>query len=131
MGRKRKKRNRKKRVNGIIFPTNVAVLIIFTAALALGYLWMSTRCSKLGMEIKALEQEGARLDKKLMNEEYKWVSMKSPKNLEDVLSRYGISMTWPRRDQVVWLEDSPIADGIEQKFSRAEFTQVAEVRRGR
>ena len=131
MVRKRSKRNRKKRVNGSVFPTHLAGVIIFGAMLAIGYIFLCTRCDGLGKEIKVLEKEYAQLNKKFMNEEYKWVSMKAPGNIEEALVRYGIEMTWPRRDQVVWLADIPVAVDVKSSAVRTSGTRVAEVSRGR
>jgi len=105
MARKRK-RNRKKRVEGFVFPTRIGAVIVVLAMAALGYLWLYTQCDELGREIKKQEIEQTKLERKYLNEEYKWMRMKSPENIEATLARHGISMTWPRRDQVVWLVDA-------------------------
>ncbi len=108
MAGKRKRRNRKKRVDGFVVSKNYAGVVVFVFVAALSYLWLCSRCDELGGEIKTLEREQIQLENKFLNEEYKWTSMKSPGKLEATLLHYGISMTWPRRDQVVWLADARI-----------------------
>jgi len=131
MARKRK-RNRKKRVEGFVFPTRIGAVIVVLAMAALGYLWLYTQCDELGREIKKLETEQTKLQRKYLNEEYKWMRMKSPENIEATLARHGISMTWPRRDQVVWLADARLASVETGRPGRhnKRGARVAEVRRG-
>jgi hypothetical protein len=130
MARKRKRRNRKKRVDGFNFPIPFAGFIVIGVMLFLSYLWLCSRCDELGCEIKSLEKEQVKLENKFLNEEYKWMSMKSPKNIEETLMRYGISMTWPRRDQVVWLADAHGAIDMNSGDVRETNPGLAEVRRG-
>jgi len=123
MAARRKRRNRKKRVDGFIFPTPFAGILVFASVAALSYLWLCSRCEELGREIKKLEKQQVELTKKFLNEEYKWTRLKSPQSLEDSLARYGISMTWPRRDQVRWLADAQFRDdpsvpGLQEKTPR-------------
>ncbi len=131
MARKRKRRNRKKRVDGFVFPTHVVGVIVFVAVVALSYLWLYTRCDELGRNIKKLEVVQTQLERKYLNEEYKWMRMKSPENIEATLARYGISMTWPRRSQVVWLADARMAsvDLSRPAGRNGRGNQVAESRR--
>jgi hypothetical protein len=110
MAKRRKRRNRKKRVDGFIFPTPFAGILVFLSVAALSYLWLCSCSEELGREIKKLEKQKTELTKKFLNEEYKWTRMKSPKNIEATLARYGIAMTWPRRDQVMWLADTQIVE---------------------
>lgn len=100
-------RNNRKKKNGFVFPAPFASLIVLGAALALVYIWLCCRCDSLGRDLKALEIEGATLSKQFLNEEYRWTRMKAPENMERALTRLGIAMTWPRRDQVVYLYDTP------------------------
>jgi hypothetical protein len=129
MARKRKRRNRKKRVDGFIFPAPFAGVLVFISVAALSYLWLCSRCDELGREIKVLEKEQVQLENKFLNEEYKWMSMKSPKNIEETLMRYGIAMTWPRRDQVVWLADTYVPVDINTDEISENDGRLAAVRR--
>jgi hypothetical protein len=129
MARRRKRRNRKKRVDGFIFPTSFAGVLVFVSVLALSYLWLCSRCEELGREIKTLEGRQAELAKKLLNEEYKWTRMKAPGNIETALRRTGLAMTWPRRDQVVWLADARIQESPALQQFEERTPRLAGVRR--
>ena len=102
----RKKRNRRKRMDGYLFPVPVASLLVIAAIAALAYLWMISRCEAIGAEIKALEAQEAELAEKFLNEELKWTRMKSPRNLEKILARNGVRMDWPTPAQTVLLVDA-------------------------
>ncbi len=129
MAKRRKRRNRKKRVDGFIFPGSFAGVLVFASVAALSYLWLCSRCEELGREIKTLETQQVELTKKFLNEEYKWMRLKSPKSIEDSLARCGITMTWPRRDQVMWLADARIRDDNSVQSPRDTAPRLAGVRR--
>lgn len=101
-----KKKKNRKRVDGFVFPVPFAGALIVIATLALAYVWMGCRCEALGREIKGLEREKAILDKRCLNEEYRWTQMKSPRNLERVLAKNDMKMVWPEASQVVRISDS-------------------------
>jgi hypothetical protein len=129
MAKRRKRRNRKKRVDGFIFPGSFAGVLVCASVAALSYLWLCSRCEELGREIKTLETQQVELTKKFLNEEYKWMRLKSPKSIEESLARCGISMTWPRRDQVMWLADARIRDDNSVQSPRDTAPRLAGVRR--
>jgi hypothetical protein len=129
MARRRKRRNRKKRVDGFIFPTSFAGALVFASVVALSYLWLCSRCEEVGREIKTLESQQVQLAKKLLNEEYKWTRMKSPGSIENTLRRTGVKMTWPRRDQVVWLADARLRDDPRVQELQEMTPRFAGVRR--
>lgn len=107
----RRKRNRKKRVDGYLFPVPFASLLVVAGLAALAYLWMLSRCEAIGAEIKALEQAEAELTERYLNEELKWTRMRSPQNLERILARNGVRMDWPTGRQVVLLADAGLLTG--------------------
>jgi hypothetical protein len=103
------RRNRKKRrMNGFMVPAPFAIVVVLVATISLGYVWLGCRCDSVGKELKALETQKAELEKRILNEEYKWTRMKSPGSIEEALTRFGIVMTWPGREQVVRLSDKAI-----------------------
>lgn len=130
MTTKRKRRNRKKRVDGFVVSKNFAGILVFLSAAALSYLWLCSRCDELGSDIKKLEGEKVQLENKYLNEEYKWMSLKSPENLEETLLQYGIKMTWPRRDQVIWLADTQNQIDVDYGTKSKTDQRVAQVTRG-
>jgi hypothetical protein len=95
------RRNRKKRLHGSAFPVPFAGVAVAFVALALTYVWLGSRCDRLGQEIKTLETERVELNKKYMNAEFRWASLKSPQSLETALAAHQISMDWPSHEQVV------------------------------
>ena len=107
----RRKRNRKKRVDGYLFPVPFASLLVVAGLAALAYLWMLSRCEAMGAEIKALERADAELTERYLNEELKWTRMRSPQNLERILARNGVKMDWPTGQQVVLLADAGLLTG--------------------
>jgi len=100
------RRNRKKRMDGFMFPVPFAGFVVAASTLALGYVWLGCRCDSLGSDIRELEKESIALNKAYLNEEYRWTRIKSPRNIERALAAHGIQMTWPRRDQVVRLYET-------------------------
>jgi hypothetical protein len=111
MMKARRKRNRKKRVDGYLFPVPFASLLVFAGLAALSYLWMLSRCEAIGAEIKALERADAELTERYLNEELKWTRMRSPQNLDRILARNGVKMDWPSGRQVVLMADAGLWAG--------------------
>jgi len=102
----RRKRNRKKRVDGYLFPVPFATMLVVAGIAALAYLWMLSRCEAIGAEIKVLESAEAELIERYLNEELKWTRMRSPQNLERILARNSVKMDWPSGRQVVLMADA-------------------------
>ncbi len=126
----RRKRNRKKRVEGYLFPVPFASLLVVAGLAALAYLWMLSRCEAIGAEIKALERTEAELTERYLNEELKWTRMRSPQNLERILARNGVRMDWPTGRQVVLMADSGLwTGGDEPGVVLAEARQYAGLNR--
>ena len=98
---RRNRQNRK--LNGTSFPAPFAGVVVLVSVLGLSYVWLVGQCEAIGKELKDLEKTQAVLHKKYLNEEYRWMRMKSPRNMERALARCGIEMDWPRSDQIVWL----------------------------
>ena len=100
------RKNRKKRLHGFVLPAPFTGIVVAGALLALSYVWLDCRCESIGRDIKNLEAEKTQLKKDLLSEESRWSKMKSPVNIEAVLAKHNIVMTWPRQDQVVRLYDA-------------------------
>jgi len=129
----RKKNRKKNRKGGFLFPVPLAGIIALVCGLGLAYVWLGCGCESLGRELKDLEGQRAVALKKYRNEECRWAWMKSPRNMERSLSRHGLAMTWPRRDQVVRLYDPGDADlamdgdpGDALRIARLERTYMNE-----
>ena len=117
----RRNRKNRKQVHGYNFPVPFAGAILVLSSLALVYVWLGCRCESLGKDIKELEVKKSILDKKYLNEEYRWIKMKSLGNIEKTLAKSGITMTWPRRDQVVRI--------YEERSYRNSMAQLDRMRR--
>jgi len=115
------RKNRKKRkLGGFMLPRPFAGIVALLAAFALGYVWLGSRCEALGRDLKVLEDESLMLHKQYLQEEYKWIQMKSPHELEKALERHNIIMTWPKSDQVVRLSDQNLFE--EPSFEESDET---------
>ena len=125
--RRSKNRNRKKtKTKGFIFPTPLAAILVLVAMVCLSYLWLCGRTEALGMQIKRMENEKAKLERRIANEEYKWSIMIPPRNLRAALARHNLAMTWPEDHQIVlveraeWYLDEASPVGPDQYASRVE-----------
>lgn len=78
-------------------------LVAFLAALGLAYLHMINACDNVGREIKRLENERAEIRKRVANEELNWGMASSIRNVEGLMSKHGIEMTWPEERQIIRL----------------------------
>lgn len=105
------RRNRKKRVEGIVSPAApYAASAVLVVALALGYLGLQARCGEVGRQIKELETQRKSLNRILLDEESRWTCIKAPSNLNRALARHGAKMGWPRPDQVVRFPDATLQE---------------------
>jgi hypothetical protein len=100
MGRKR---NRRKNVRTHVVPLPLAAVLLVVTVFSLGYLWLNGRCDALGREIKGCEQRRDELQRLIVNEEYKWCNMTSPRNMEKLLQTHQLPMALPQEKSVVRL----------------------------
>jgi len=70
-------------------------LLVVVAALCLGYLWLCGRNEDIGKAIKTLEAEKRDLDRRVVNEEFKWASATSPDKIQVLLRRHNLKMELP------------------------------------
>lgn len=78
-------------------------LIALAAALGMVYLHLFNTCESIGREIKRLENEHAELRKRVVNEEHNWGTASSIRNMEQLMARHGIVMSWPERRDIIRL----------------------------
>lgn len=100
-------RSRKPGVRGVFPGTLFGVLMALTV-LALTYLYLCGRCDALGKKINELEKIRDTLRRDVVTEEYKWSNLTSPKSMEELLAKHGLTMTWPSEDSVVRLRRNPL-----------------------
>lgn len=82
-------------------------IIVFLFVMVVLNLLSSSSCKELLKERQKLERELARLEDVRVRESTRWEGMKTPEKLEQALVRHGISMRFPRPEQVVRMK----ADG--------------------
>jgi len=98
-------KNRKKRIQGFVIPMPVVVILITAMALLLAYIGLDVRSKALGAKIKSLELQQAELQRSYDLELWKWEKMKSPSNIEKMLSQNSCAMVWPAEGNIVRLRD--------------------------
>ncbi len=76
-------------------------ILIFAATTAFGYLWLCSRNEDIGKSIKVIEEKRKDLDRRVVNEEYKWANATSPENIRRLLKVHHIEMELPRETSVV------------------------------
>ena len=102
--RSKKRRNRRKRVNGYAHRVPVAVFVVLAMVLMIGTLWVKASSDAIGVEIQRLEEQSRELSERLLTEEMKWNRLRSADQIRRSLASNGIQMDWPSRDQVVRLQ---------------------------
>jgi hypothetical protein len=123
---RRKRRNRKKQEQGMVFPAPLALVLVVGALVALSYLWLCGRCEDYGRRIQELEHQKAELARLVSKEEYDWSNMTAPRSIERLLQAHNLVMTWPTEDRVIRLPMSAVRALNHE--TAATYTQYA--RRG-
>ena len=78
-------------------------LSVLVASLGMVYLHLHSVCEGLGRDLKQLEKERTELHKRVVNEERNWVAARSIRNMEGLMARHGIVMTWPAEQNIIRL----------------------------
>ena len=81
-----------------------AVILSFFVMVIL-YILSSQSCTRLQNQKGAMEREIVKLDDALLRESTRWEGMQTPEKLEMELLRHGLSMSTPRADQIVRMEN--------------------------
>jgi hypothetical protein len=98
---RRRKANRKRTDVRLSAHSRLAVFFTLVAGVGVVYVWLCSRCDVLGQEIKGLEKSRVEIARRVLNEEYKWLNMKSPPKMEELLRKHGLDMRWPDERQIV------------------------------
>jgi hypothetical protein len=91
-------------------------MITLMAALGLVYLHLHSTCEGLGRNIKRLENERAELNKRVVNEERNWVAARSIRNMETLMARHGIVMSWPAEQNIIRLRAAEPGEPAQYAF---------------
>lgn len=97
------RKNRKISAAAAHTPAKAIAAIGLAAIAAIAYLSLQSRNDELGREIKALERAIPPLEKELASEQRNWTAAKSIQNMQLLLARHGIEMSWPTESQIVRL----------------------------
>jgi hypothetical protein len=85
MATKRKKKKTKKNQVQVPFPVLLANVLVGVAVLGLSYMWLCL----------------ATVQKRLVNEQYRWSTLISPTNLKRAIRKHRLDMVMPREAQIV------------------------------
>jgi hypothetical protein len=88
----------------MLFPPQLALLLALIALLGVCYLWISNRCETLSRDIKRIEESRADLERRVVNEQYKWAHQTSLSRLEAKLAEFQIEMSFPPSSRIVHLD---------------------------
>ena len=117
--------NRRRKPTGFIVPLHIAWIMALLVVLFLMYVCLDVRGKALGMRIRALEQHRAEIQKQYSYELWKWQKMKSPSNIEYMLSHNSLAMVLPEESRIVRLRQP---DNQTEAFSKlaCKVTQFAQ-----
>ena len=101
MARTTRRKNKKKKSEGIGIHAPTIAVVSLLATVFLSYLYLCGRCDDLGIRIKTLEQEKEALHRRVLNEEYMWSRMKSPGQIRKYLEKHRLDMGWPEESNIV------------------------------
>lgn len=121
----KRRRNRKKKANGFLFPAPFAGMLVLAATLAIVYVWLGCRCDALGRELKALERQQRDIQVRCEAQESRWARLRSPASVKRELVRHNIVMGWPKLDQIVRISRSEAKHGSDRRWLSTALTQVA------
>ena len=93
--------NRRKNRREAFLPAPLALALALGGLLALSYLWLGGRCEALGRRIKQLEEQKDDLHRRVLAEQVKWSNAKSPSQIEQLLQRHRLVMSWPDEARVI------------------------------
>ena len=84
-------------VNNAMLPGIVFIPVLAVAAgLLIGYLWICRCNEEIGKGIKDLETKRQDLERRVINEEFKWSNATTPDNIQKLLRKHSIVMTMPK-----------------------------------
>ena len=69
--------------------------------IAFVYLWLDQRCDALGRRLSQLDSQKAELQRQIKQERSRWESAKSLDQVEKLLQRHHLTMTWPDERSIV------------------------------
>lgn len=111
----------------------IAAVMIMAFAMVILYLLAKSNCSQLENSIKAKQKQLAKLEDERTRESARWEGMKTGEKLEAALLRHGLSMRYPKSEQLVRMKPDgrpyPGQLSVTLMNERRKQRQVASVRR--
>jgi len=118
MARKRKKKKMKKNQVQVPFPMLLANVLVLVVVLGLSYMRLCSRCDALGKEIRGREKDLRLAQKRLVNEQDRWSSITSPRNLERAIAKHRLDMVMPRDAQTIDVSYQLAADSDSLAYNK-------------
>ncbi|MBQ7235339.1 MAG: hypothetical protein IJS36_08030 [Kiritimatiellae bacterium] len=101
------KRNRKRSKRMSVMASrsmHIGGVLVMFFVMVLVNLLASSSCSQLMKSIGEKERQLAKLENDRARESARWDSMKTSENLDRALLKFGLSMKYPRADQIVRMD---------------------------
>jgi len=125
----RTRKNRKNFSREAALPPPFFLLLGGAMLLALSYLWLNGRCEALGRRITQLENQKVELVRKVKLERSHWESAKALDQVEQLLQRHHVVMTWPDERSIVRLrrttDEAFVAEAAAPRRQYARASDVA------
>lgn len=121
--KRRGRKNRKRHEARVGFPSPLAAVLVSFAVLSLVYLWLCGRCDALGKSLTRLEDRKEDLHGRMLNEEYKWSNMKSPRRMEELLLRHHLIMSLPAEGRIIRVRPSKGGQELAPAAGTQQFAQ--------
>ena len=123
------RRNRKNFSHEAALSARFFFLLGGAVVIAFGYLWLSGRCEALGRRISQLEDQKVELVKKVKLERSRWESAKAFNQVERLLQRHHLVMSWPDERSVVRVrraaDESSVAEAAAPRHQYARAGGIA------
>lgn len=109
----------------------IAAVMIMAFAMAILYLLATSNCSQLEKSIQEKNNQLAKLENERKRESARWDAMQTSEKLESALLRHGLSMHYPKSEQVVRMkaDGRPYPGQLSVARANQRRKQIAAVRR--
>jgi hypothetical protein len=123
------RRNRKNFSHDTAVSARFFLLLGGAMLMAFSYLWLNRRCEMFGRRISQLEEQKVELVKKVKLERSRWESAKAFDQIEHLLQRHHLVMTWPDERSIVHIrraaDESSPAEAVTPRHQYARVGSVA------
>jgi hypothetical protein len=119
------RKNRKKFSREAAIPAPFFIVLGGAIVVAFAYLWLDLRCEAVGHRLSQLDVQKAELQRQIKQERSRWESAKSFTQIEKLLQRHHLTMTWPDERNIIRIRlatDEPSSAGTaapRKQYARA------------